>query len=59
MTDDKDVVDLHPSEWHETGKKEPFWGYGAYEFFAYTIGAIIATIIIQSTFAPFLYWLIR
>ena len=59
MTDDKErpTVDLHESEWSRKDRPEPFWGHGSPAFFAYSIGSIIAVIIAQTTFAPFLYWL--
>lgn len=37
-------VDLHESEWSKAGKKEPFWGPGAYWFFNVTLPTLVITI---------------
>lgn len=38
-------LDLHESEWSKAGKKEPFWGPGAYWFFNVTLPLFILAII--------------
>jgi hypothetical protein len=38
--DDKPFLDLHPSEWSHAKKPEPFWGFGAREFFIYAAVSI-------------------
>lgn len=37
-------LDLHESEWSKAGKKEPFWGPGAYWFFNVTLPTLIITL---------------
>ncbi len=47
---DKDV-DLHPSEWREAGKREPFWGpnVGALKWAAfYLVGGLVLLPIVKA-----------
>jgi len=38
-------LDLHASEWAKEGKRQPFFGSGAYWFFRVIVPAFIATLI--------------
>lgn len=40
-------LDLHESEWRHEGKKEPFWGPGAYWFFNVTLPLFILAIVLS------------
>ena len=65
MNDDDDdrFLDLHESEWKRTGKREPFWGPGAYWFFNVTIPTILITAVAADLIAALVYgrypWLLR
>jgi len=37
---EKPFLDLHPSEWRHEAKREPFFGFGAREFFIYAAVSI-------------------
>lgn len=39
-------LDLHESEWAKTGKKEPFWGPGAFWFFNVTLPTLAIAIVL-------------
>jgi hypothetical protein len=47
-------VDLHESEWSKAGKKEPFWGPGAYWFFNVTLPLFVLAIVL-SQIGKFIY----
>lgn len=47
-------VDLHESEWSKAGKKEPFWGPGAYWFFNVTLPLFVLAIVL-SQISKFIY----
>jgi hypothetical protein len=47
-------LDLHESEWSKAGKKEPFWGPGAYWFFNVTLPLLVLAVI-GSQIAKFIY----
>lgn len=38
-------LDLHESEWAKAGKKEPFWGSGAYWFFNVTLPTLVIALV--------------
>lgn len=47
-------LDLHESEWSKAGKKEPFWGPGAYWFFNVTLPLFVLAIVL-SQISKFIY----
>ncbi|NNU70373.1 hypothetical protein G9X67_34525 [Rhizobium sp. WYCCWR 11152] len=47
-------LDLHESEWSKAGKKEPFWGPGAFWFFNVTLPLFILAIVL-SQISKFIY----
>ncbi|WP_152971109.1 hypothetical protein [Rhizobium ecuadorense] len=55
MNDDfRKNLDLHESEWRREGKKEPFWGPGAFWFFNVTLPLFIVAIVL-SQISKFIY----